>query len=242
MGPAGNSGLNLSAFSGVPSRTRTTRVNEEDMKTRGWVLWILMLGTSVFGCDDDSGDDGVAGTEDGGSNGGDGDSSASGGSGSCEQVSPQGQACSEGDDCSVACLCSGSVVNSGRCVNGSCANPVDACEDACADFDAGDFSGAYCALDNSGGDDGGDSGNSDSTDSGEDSGGDGGGVCVPTGDVCEINGDCCGFASGTSLCTSFSDGFVGCADVCFFDSDCVSDCCVPLDSGLSVCAASSECG
>lgn len=212
------------------------------MKTKGLILWMVLLGSSGVACDEESGDDGMAETEDGGSNSGDGDSNASGDGGSCEQVSPAGEACSEGDDCSVACLCAGSVVNSGRCVNGSCADPADTCEDACEEFEAGDFSGAYCALESSGGDDGGGSGNADSGDGGDDSAGDGGGVCVPTGDVCEINGDCCGFGSGTSLCTSFSDGFVGCADVCFFDLDCVSDCCVPVDSGTSVCAASSECG
>ena len=124
-------------------------------------------------------------------------------------------------------------------MNGACADPLDTCAQACADFDAGDFSGAYCALDDAGGDEGGESGGNVPDDTGSD---EGGGVCVPTGDVCEVNGDCCGFDGGNSLCTTFSDGFVACSDVCFFGSDCVSGCCVPVDSGLSVCGPSSECG
>lgn len=216
------------------------------MKNRCVYLVALILGLGA--CDEESDDQSTGGTDGSETASGNSGSPGSGspgsgaGGGGCEQVSPQGDACGSGDDCSVACLCLGSVVNSGRCVNGACADPLETCEQACADFDAGDFSGGYCALDDTGADEGGESGGNGGNvpdDTGSD---DGGGVCVPTGDACEVNGDCCGFDGGSSLCTSFSGGLVACSDVCFFDSDCVSGCCVPVDSGLSVCGPSTECG
>ncbi len=157
---------------------------------------------------------------------------------SCEMDSPQGDACGSAEVCSVACLCEMGVVNSGRCTNGACADPVEACESACEDFDEGEFSGAYCALENPEPDD--DDDDDDETGAGEETGSDGP-ACVPTGDVCQLNGDCCGFDSGSSLCTSFDGQFVACADVCIFDSDCASDCCVPLDGGGRVCGPSNLC-
>ncbi len=209
------------------------------MKKHGAYVVALALSFGVVACDDDSSVDGASGTDgaSSASDGDGGDSNGSGGSpGQCEQQSPEGDACGDGDDCSVACLCGDGVVNSGRCVNGSCADPQETCADACDEFDAGDFPGAYCALDNSGG-----SSDDDPPDpTGSDDSGDGG-QCVPTGETCEINGDCCGFDAGTTLCTSFSGGLVACADVCFFDSDCVSDCCVSVDSGGGVCGPSTEC-
>lgn len=209
------------------------------MKNHGVYLVALILGLGA--CDGES-DDGSSGGTDGNetASGDSGSPDSASGAGGCEQVSPQGNACGDGADCSVACLCASSVVNSGSCVNGACADPADTCEQACADFDAGDFTGNYCALPDAGGDEGGSEGGGDpSGDSGAD---DGGGACVPTGDACEVNGDCCGFDDGDSLCTAFSGGLVACADVCVFPSDCVSGCCVPVDSGLGVCGPSSECG
>lgn len=195
------------------------------MKNYGVYLVALMLGLGA--CDEESSDEGMGATD-----GTDPSAGESNGGGACEQESPQGDACEDGDDCTVACLCGESVVNSGRCVNGGCADPVDTCAQACEDFDAGDFSGSYCALDNAG----------DDTPPDDDGSDDGAGVCVPTGDTCEVNGDCCGFDGGNSLCTAFDGGLVACADVCVFDIDCVSNCCVPVDAGLGVCGPATECG
>jgi hypothetical protein len=210
------------------------------MKTTDLMMTMLVASTLALGCDDDGGDDGA------GETGGTGHSSAAdagqdddGGDTSddgpaCSMDSPEGNSCQEGTDCSVACLCANGSVTSGRCVNGACADPDQTCSDACDEFDKGDYSGGYCAVEAGGSTD--DGGSADDGNAADD-----GGVCVPAGDDCEANGDCCGFDGGSSLCTNFEAGYRVCADVCFFDADCVSGCCVPLQEGGSVCGPSDLC-
>lgn len=169
-------------------------------------------------------------SSDGGSSAGtDSGKSEEGTDGGCIPDSPVGASCDAGGDCSVSCLCAEGTVDAGRCTNGRCEAPEEVCNDACEEFDQGSYSGMFCALETDGG--GGTS---------EDPGTDDGGACVPTGDPCAINGDCCGFEDETTLCTSF-EGPTACADICVFDDDCVSGCCVPLEGGGSVCGPSSFC-
>ena len=165
----------------------------------------------------------------------DGGDADGGDGGTCVMTNPRGKRCDAGADCSVACLCSDGVVTAGSCVNRSCLDADEVCEDACESFDRGDYAGGYCAVGNgSAGDDGNDDGNDD--------GSDGADACMAAGDACQINGDCCGFANGTSTCTWFEDGLMVCADYCVVGADCSSGCCVPLEGGGGVCGPASFCG
>ena len=65
-------------------------------------------------------------------------------------------------------------------------------------------------------------------------------MCLDPGDDCDINGDCCGFDDGMTVCTQF-DGPKVCADLCDDGSQCNSGCCVSIDIGGGVCAPSSFC-
>lgn len=204
--------------------------------------WFVLAAACDKGDEGDGSADTGSQPGDDGADDGDGDGDGDGGDdgGTCDMTSPQGNACEVGDDCSVGCLCEGGVVSSGSCTNGACDDPDEVCAQACEDFDQGAYQGAFCALDDSSGDDG----SADDGTPGDDDGAgdDGSTVCAQAGDPCSINGDCCGFAESTTLCTSFEGSPAVCADVCFFDSDCVSGCCVPLDQGGSVCGASALCG
>jgi hypothetical protein len=157
----------------------------------------------------------------------------------CVMTNPRGDRCDAGSDCSVACVCSDGVVTAGSCVNGSCLDADEVCEDTCENFDQGDYAGGYCAVGNGSADDG---ANDDGNDDGNDDSDDGADACMPAGDACQTNGDCCGFSNGTSTCTWFEDGLMVCADYCVLGADCSSGCCVPLEDGGGVCGPASFCG
>jgi len=72
----------------------------------------------------------------------------------------------------------------------------------------------------------------------------GGAGCREDGFSCDVNGDCCGFEFYEAFCVNVTDGNGpgACLEACFDDSDCDSNCCVPLDDGLNaVCAPESVC-
>ena len=60
-------------------------------------------------------------------------------------------------------------------------------------------------------------------------------ACSGQGEHCDSRWDCCGFTSDKVYCVRF-DTVVACTRSCSVDSDCPSDCCVPLDTGELVCA------
>jgi hypothetical protein len=73
-----------------------------------------------------------------------------------------------------------------------------------------------------------------------------GGTCVEDTDPCTRNSDCCGFASGESVCvdTGPAPGGIGvaCLVVCTSGTQCRSGCCAPLEDGMtSVCAPAAQC-
>lgn len=175
-------------------------------------------GATSNGGDDNGGGDNGGGDNGGGDNGG-------GDGGTCEMDDPGGESCDAGSDCSIVCQCSDGDVTVGSCINNVCESAADACGSVCDSFDG------FCRVDSGGGDDG----NAD-----DGSGGDGGGVCSDPGEACDVNGDCCGFDSGMSGCIDLGDAAL-CADLCDFDSDCASDCCIPLDGGAGACAPSELC-
>jgi len=58
---------------------------------------------------------------------------------------------------------------------------------------------------------------------------------------CDVNGDCCGFESGSSYCVG--GGSNGqCLPICDFDDECSTGCCAELQNGESVCSPSDHCG
>jgi len=63
------------------------------------------------------------------------------------------------------------------------------------------------------------------------------GVCADAGEVCTVNGDCCNFQAGNGFCVDSR-----CHDSCTTNSECNSNCCVPLVGGGSVCASADNCG
>lgn len=67
-------------------------------------------------------------------------------------------------------------------------------------------------------------------------------LCQSTGEICELNGDCCDYDIGDAYCVNFGMGNVRCAAACSDGLDCVSGCCIDLDDGQGACAPSSFCG
>jgi hypothetical protein len=70
------------------------------------------------------------------------------------------------------------------------------------------------------------------------------GGCIPTGNPrqCGNNGECCDFAADQARCVNFPDRGAFCSSRCTTNSQCTSNCCVPLDSGNSACAFPEFCG
>jgi hypothetical protein len=50
--------------------------------------------------------------------------------------------------------------------------------------------------------------------------------CYETGGPCNTNADCCGFATGETVCVAGTDGRQLCAATCEVSSDCENGCCV----------------
>lgn len=66
-----------------------------------------------------------------------------------------------------------------------------------------------------------------------------GGLCEDLEGPCEINGDCCDLASIVG-CVNLGDEAL-CLDECSDNSDCSSECCVPLEGSGGACAPPSYC-
>lgn len=70
------------------------------------------------------------------------------------------------------------------------------------------------------------------------------GECLPDGDLCSINADCCAWdgssQSGAGLCVNFGE-FAECTGICYGDGDCSEGCCAALTDtdAYGVCAACS---
>lgn len=69
-----------------------------------------------------------------------------------------------------------------------------------------------------------------------------GDACVDVAEECEVNVDCCGFASGGALCINYASYGTFCGATCSTNSDCVSGCCAQTDADDSVCAPEEFCG
>ena len=58
------------------------------------------------------------------------------------------------------------------------------------------------------------------------------GECMPDGDLCSVNGDCCTWdgstRSGAGLCVNFGD-VAECTGICYADGDCSQGCCGALN-------------
>ncbi len=68
------------------------------------------------------------------------------------------------------------------------------------------------------------------------------GECMPDGDLCSVNADCCAWdgstRSGAGLCVNFGE-FSECTGICYADGDCSQGCCGALTdtTAYGVCAA-----
>jgi hypothetical protein len=76
-------------------------------------------------------------------------------------------------------------------------------------------------------------------------GGPGDGGCSMDLEMCQANGDCCGFSAGENVCVDTGDPQLGtaCLIVCSANSECASNCCAALEGGSArVCGPASLCG